>query len=374
MNGKIKNLIFYFLTAFVTLTIMLIISEFFLFFYESKKYLPFRSNQKKVFKVSKINLPGINGDAIFTTDKLGTRSTSNYYKSNLKVLAVGGSTTICTYLDDKETWPAILDSLLDRGGIETWVGNIGKSGHSTREHIVSLNYILKEIKNIDTIILLAGINDLFRYLVHKDYFTIEEILNEQAFYNSAFSKSPLFDNLKNKYNFRNWRTYIFFRNSYNLFKNLFFDEMKISENNLASWREKRSKAQIIYEPMNLEISLKEFRNNLNKIIDLCNQNQSKLIMLTQPSMYSEKYSDYHESLFWAGFTSPDRTHYYSISVLNEMLSKYNDVIKDVASLRSLDLIDLDSVLSKDTTTFYDDCHFNENGASKVAELILPILN
>ncbi|NOX59143.1 MAG: hypothetical protein GXP29_09845, partial [Planctomycetes bacterium] len=52
-------------------------------------------------------MPGITGESRFTMNALGLRG-PEWQEDAYKILCIGGSTTICTYLDDDETWPALL--------------------------------------------------------------------------------------------------------------------------------------------------------------------------------------------------------------------------------------------------------------------------
>jgi hypothetical protein len=51
------------------------------------------------------------------------------------------------------------------------------------------------------------------------------------------------------------------------------------------------------------------------------------------------------------------------------MALYNQRLLEVCRSRDIDCIDLASFVARDTTTFYDDCHFNEAGAEKVADII-----
>ncbi|MGH9840741.1 MAG: SGNH/GDSL hydrolase family protein, partial [Blastocatellia bacterium] len=61
--------------------------------------------------------------------------------------------------------------------------------------------------------------------------------------------------------------------------------------------------------------------------------------------------------------------YYSAAALEKGMNAYNDVMLQVCRERSVECLDLAPMLEKDTTAFYDDVHFNESGARKVAEAV-----
>ena len=53
--------------------------------------------------------------------------------------------------------------------------------------------------------------------------------------------------------------------------------------------------------------------------------------------------------------------------MRERMDVINERIRKVARDLALPLVDLDRRLPRSTETFYDDCHFNRNGARLVAE-------
>ena len=55
--------------------------------------------------------------------------------------------------------------------------------------------------------------------------------------------------------------------------------------------------------------------------------------------------------------------------MSKGIESYNDTLLEICSDRQVECINLASRLEKDTTVFYDDCHFNESGARKVSEVL-----
>lgn len=77
-------------------------------------------------------------------------------KTKKRIIAIGGSTTYGTSVNDWETWPYYLDSLLT-DSME--VLNFGVSGHSTVEHIIQSSLIVPEY-DPDVVLIHCGLNDL----------------------------------------------------------------------------------------------------------------------------------------------------------------------------------------------------------------------
>ena len=103
----------------------------------------------------------------------------------------------------------------------------------------------------------------------------------------------------------------------------------------------------------------------------------RLLFLTQPAMWRKDLSDREKRLLWAGAVgSPfdnNVTKYYSVQPLSIMMKKFNNILLENTSKTGVECIDLASIFLKDTTVFYDDFHFNEGGANKIARVIADYL-
>jgi len=108
-------------------------------------------------------LPGLSPTARYSTNSLGLRGREPDPGARAyRILAVGGSTTQCVYVDDVKTWPALVEQRLERGAghPSVWVGNAGASGAGSRDHAVVVKYLVGELPRIDVVLVLAGVNDL----------------------------------------------------------------------------------------------------------------------------------------------------------------------------------------------------------------------
>src|SRR6516164_4342452 len=81
------------------------------------------------FELSASVFPGVASDPRLHVNSLGLRGSETPSGPVRRVIALGGSTTECLYLDQEKTWPA----LVERGWNErdatrrTWIGNAGRS-------------------------------------------------------------------------------------------------------------------------------------------------------------------------------------------------------------------------------------------------------
>jgi len=141
-----------------------------------------------------------------------------------------------------------------------------------------------------------------------------------------------------------------------------------------SWRENRMLASgVVNDAPDLARALEEYRLNLETIVDMAESHSARPIFVTQPTMWRSDLTEEEKNLLWLGWIGPSQSakvsRYYSVSVLDKAMNQYNTELLEVCRKRNLKCLDLASHLQRDTTVFYDDDHFNEGGARKVAEFI-----
>jgi hypothetical protein len=119
-------------------------------------------NLERTFVPDQKILPGTSPRAWFRTNSFGLRSYNPAPNDDYRILVLGGSAAECLYLNQRQTWPRlILESLNQaRPGLQTWVGNGGRSGQTSRDHIFHLKYLPLRALDIDAAVILIGANDL----------------------------------------------------------------------------------------------------------------------------------------------------------------------------------------------------------------------
>ncbi len=341
----------------------------------SKGYYIWPPKLKAVFKPTPEIMPGVSGDAEFRTNSLGIRGDELAPQHTRRILAIGGSTTITEYLDQSETWTSLLQEMLNRNTRKqrVWVGNGGVNGLNSNHHLMAVQYLpLRELK-IDTVIILTGVNDLSRrlsydkgynpnYLERPDAKT--ELLAQtfmgtyDIYLEDPFHKRTAIWQLLRRAKRLMSRTHI-------------EDECGTI---YLTWREHRQHASEIRDELpDLSSALQEYATTINKIIEIAREKSVRLIFITQPTIWKPGLPQNLDALLWLGgigdFQKESGKPYYSAAALEKAMKAYNDTLLHICRERQIECIDLASILDKNTTVFYDDVHFNESGARKVAEIL-----
>jgi len=124
-----------------------------------------KRNFKKITYHSTETMPGISGEKQFSLNSKGFRGDEFSKEHKYHLLALGGSTTVCIYLDDQNAWPYLTQMIINEKGFQVWLGNAGVNGARIENHVSDFNYIIKKFPFIDAVIVMVGINDLWESLM-----------------------------------------------------------------------------------------------------------------------------------------------------------------------------------------------------------------
>lgn len=347
--------------------------------YSSAQFYVWPPNKQKIFHPSPDVMPGIKGKSRFETNRWGIRGRQFTAESRYRILTIGGSTTECLYLDQLESWPSLLEQALNTkiGVNAIWVGNVGKSGTNTNHHIVQIDKILENYPKVDMIILLIGINDFLRRLgLDEEYFLIDRQSEDyqEKLMNKAFSVRPGWDDEFPLYKRTEiWRLLRDLK--YRLFSPKIDPEVQDDAGLFyVEKRERRGRAVNIREQLpELASALQDYAKNIREIVQLAKEKNVAVVFLTQPSIWRADLSNELINLLWLGRVGQNQENigddYYSIGALSDGMELYNDRLLKLCGELDLNCLDLARHVPKDTSAFYDDAHFNEQGAERVAELV-----
>jgi hypothetical protein len=341
----------------------------------------------RVYHANSETLPGVNGPSYFTINSKGVRGDELTPDYTYRIMALGGSTTECLYLDQSKAWPNLLQTKLNEGQDrhKVWGGNFGKTGVSTREHRFQVPRLLSDFRDIDAALFLFGVNDALIRLARWQ------------FYDPEYAEKP--ENLDNLL----YRSYAVVpkneetvESESSRFKTIeltqsFFqppptghiDDVKpihIEDEAGTVYiprREYRKTAKAIWdETPDLESCLLEYERNIQVCIEAARRRSVRIVFLTQPVLWDPDLPEELRDLLWTGGVGSiagEGLDYYSVRVLAEVMEAYNNKLKEIAEKEGLEIVDLASMLPKDTGIFYDDCHFNDNGSWIVSEIIAQYL-
>jgi hypothetical protein len=103
---------------------------------------------------------------------------------------------------------------------------------------------------------------------------------------------------------------------------------------------------------------------LEEVVAICRQRSLTCVLITQPNGYKPGISPEFKRSFW--MTPPDARYTLTFESSIDLAALYNDFLRRFAAEQGLPLCDLDAVIEPSFENFYDEMHFNEQGARRVA--------
>ena len=374
-----KEQVFIILLLCFSISASLMLAESVLRFLLPNSFFIWPPHLQSTFNPDQSIMPGVLGQARFVTNSLGLRGDELSPTHTYRVLAIGGSTTECSYLDQFETWTYHVQKTLNENSLNhhVWVGNGGKSGQTTRHHLTAMQYLpLLEMK-IDAILLLIGGNDFVRRLARHENYDPDFLAKPESKENlirSTFSEES-YINPSDRFpkNTVIWRMMRKIKRQ--ILQNLSLHNVNDHRGeSYVKWRNHRQQAAEIRDELpDLSSAHEEFARNIHKMIDIAQNKSIRLILMTQPSLWRSDLSNELDALLWFGgigdYQKEPGHIYYSPKALEQGMQSYNNILLKICHERQVECVDLAPMLEKDTSIFYDDMHYNESGAEAVSKTI-----
>lgn len=296
-------------------------------------------------------LPGLQGPNHFTTDNLGFRGdylTVPKPSNEFRIFMVGGSTTECLYLDDSKAITRVLQDALSKSGAGRFTVKVygaGKSGDASDDHCSMIVHRIVQLEP-DMIILFAGVNDLTRSIFGYDY--LHYVLEAPPV------KIPLLKSLATESQIVRRVRYLFRKSPSNV---------RAKSQNIYLHSRYREAAQLCASTPTSDqkprVEVAAYANNLKTIAGVAMAHGIRLVLMTQQST-------------WNGSNTPNLKEWQSMlcrgnvryreELMDEALEAFNNQMRQAAQQYSVPLYDLARTMAKSREFFYDDVHFNDQGA------------
>ncbi len=310
--------------------------------------------------------PGIGQAGTFSTNSRGIRGREFSPRDAYRVLCVGGSTTECLYLDNSNSWPALVERALAIEHPRVWVGNLGRSSLTARDHATLLARC-PEAREVECWVVLCGINDVGRHLA-GEYASA----SAQTFERTFVYRRPGWQSPRERPLYRNTYTFHLVNRAVQTARWAWrAPGGAVVQDTKAAWyhevRQKRARAPKVDQLPDLASAVKAYGDDVMAICRLAQNQQRRLLLVTQPVLWQDPMPREFEALCCGGWRADGS--YYSSASLCRAMGLFNEELRRVARMAQVECVDLDDLLPKSTATLYDDCHFNEPGARAVARHI-----
>lgn len=289
-----------------------------------------------------------------------------------RVLAGGGSTTECWFLDQPSTWPAILEELLSRptalerlGARRVHVGNVARSVTTVQDVHEIFRRILPSAGRVDAVVLLVGASELVKWTqlgapaewppTPPDPTRIFDLhpLGPFGWAPSRLALRRLLAPL-----WRRWRRPVHRRSGVG--------------KRLIELRRMRAEApHIVRELPDPSGMLANYEHHLTRLLRLLRERVPLVVFAPNP-WFSKDWTDEERALFWNfGAGRPYEQHldtYYSPEAMDEAMRRITEVGLRVARREGVVVVEPQREVACTTENYYDFLHHTPAGNRRVAEV------
>jgi lysophospholipase L1-like esterase len=304
--------------------------------------------------------PGISGRSRITTDERGfriSRPVDYQNGSTYRIYAVGGSTTKQIHLDDRKTWTYLLQEALSaavRPDIE--VVNTGLPGLRARHHLATMRETLH--LEPDMYVFMLGANDWMKQ-VFDEYRTLTDRIREYSLDRTFLGRAldEFYTHMRK-----------FYRGEEAVPAATDGEDVNVQSDGEESVDPYLLKRGSLYRDdkrtFTPESVPSDYVETLEQIAAMCRQHSVTCVFTTQPIGYKQGISQEFKRSFW--MTPFDASYTLTFESAIRLAALYNDFLRRFTAERQLPLCDLDAAIEPSFENFYDDMHFNEQGAANVA--------
>lgn len=342
------------------------------------EYYVFAPGSRIILNLDQTAMPGfppvhitVNGEGE-RGPELPARDASLY-----RILVAGGSAAECYFLDQPDSWPGQMQSLLEQpqslsklGATRVHVGNIGMSSVAGEALQLIFEKVLPQMGKIDAIVIMVGASAVLNWMQQgtpsPPRFSAPDL-------NECFMKHPAHD-----FPFSPKRTALM------ELARRFRDKRKPVKvrDGVGKWlikaRQMRMNAtEIRTSTPDPSPVIENFVRYFNEAVRLAKGKASRVIVMTQPWFQKEKYSVEEEALFWNGGAGDVITQevksFYSHEVIFELMKRIEDAVIKVAAAQGVESFNVRTALEPGKENYYDHFHFTPAGSAKVARMVCDLI-
>ena len=149
------------------------------------------------------------------------------------------------------------------------------------------------------------------------------------------------------------------------------EQLRIGPTIYISEKRKQRAASPVSPLPDLTIGLGEYKERIIALGEECRAFGTRCLFLTQPALYRSDLTADEESLLWFGWVGrvEGPIGYVSAGEMELGLAAYNQKLLETCEQEQLECFDIARHIPKNTTVFYDDMHYNEEGAKLFSRVL-----
>jgi len=323
----------------------------------SHPYIPRKIGAGVAVAYQSDSVTGFSGEYKFQTGPLGYRTKSVLSREKedgaYRIFFLGGSTTICSYLPLEHVFSQLVEDGLNQSGLgyEFQCANGGVDGGQTRDTLALLNQDVV-LTNPDCVVVMHAINDLIAGLARE--FDSAEVDRRAA-------RSKAKRMYRDIYGAPRPYVYLFYKS----LRQLHSDRFTLSH----ILKERHSRSEFPEQEVSSFPNVIYFEKFLRSIVGSCQACGTRVVLMTQPSLYRKDLSAEEKDRIWCSFHPKDGVNPTPESMVAGM-AVYNDATRRIAAEMGAELIDLAPKVPRTLNYMYDDVHYTVEGNRRVADEVI----
>ena len=295
-----------------------------------------------------------------------------------RILVAGGSPAECALLDQEDSWPMRLQTLLNAPDIldtfglpQVHVGNIAKSGMDAQALDVVLEHGLKTFSNLDLIVIMVGGSNILNWLKagapeRQEYQrpTPDKFFAWQPV--GPFGWSPR----------RTALAEMARRVRQRLMRPLLVRH-GVGKSLNAARLMRLNALELRSSTPDPKFMLQNFETAFRSALVRAQRHANRVLVVRQPWFEKEQFTPEEEAQFWNGSVgdpySGKVTTFYSHGVLFDLRRRIDQTSVRVCNEIGVEHIEVQSVLEPSVVNYYDHIHFTPAGAVVIAQEIARFL-
>ncbi|MFO0755954.1 MAG: hypothetical protein U0359_05660 [Byssovorax sp.] len=342
-------------------------------------YYRYRPHSRERLEIDQTALPSLDPVSKVSINRDGERGGEPPPKGEpvWRALVIGGSAAECYYLDQHQTWPAVLERLLSEpaalatlGAPRVHIGNVAKAILPCEQITLLLSRVLPRYAELDAIFVMVGASDVIRWMEKKTPAKITE---------GAFALSSVFEqHPEGPFGFSPKKTALWHLASR---VNQWLRRPEAVRKNTGDWLHRTRKMRANAETLLTELPdptpmLDHFEKYYREMIRLAKSKARRVIVVRQP-WFDKDHSPEEKALLWNfGMGRPyieEVKVYADIKAAYALLKKVDDRAAAINDELGVEQLDLMPILERSARVYYDTLHFTPAGAEDVAEAVRKLV-
>jgi hypothetical protein len=290
-----------------------------------------------------------------------------------RILVVGGSAAECYYLDQSETWSAVVQRTLNQpehlarlGALRVHVGNVARAIIPVMQMNAMLAKILPRYRSLDAVLVMVGGADVVAWVergtppkIDPPEYALDRLFEQHP--ERAWGWRPPQTAL--------WR--VLSKLNRRIRRPLVLDPS--STQWLARVRKMRAEATELVDTMpDPTPMLDHFEKHLRALLETARSRTKRVILVRQP-WFGPNPTPEEEAMFWNyGLGRPYRetvTKYFTPRIVDALMRAMDERASLVAKSMGIEQVDVGSQIEHSAKTFYDELHFAPAGAEAAGHII-----